>query len=168
MSDDLQMVSVIETHANERDAVPRSLYAGTSSGVPAVGGQNGALEIFVRNPNGIIIDEVRLVQSSGTPIPIGVFVYVRNDRQPNFNVVVEKIIRLTSRDGVRTRAFTGTIPQADLFANTGLFTFNERQNGLGYFPLTVGRFLYISTNRSGLFVEPACLWHELPDDEPAT
>jgi len=172
LSDDLQMVSIVDdwSWANA-DSIPKSLYAGVSSGVAAASGRNGALELQTRNQNGIIIDAIRDITASASPAGVReVFIYILEERQVGFIEDTELVIRMTSKPGVQTRAATGTILQADLFANQGLFTIQGGlENGVDEFHITNGLFLYIALgNKTNAFFSPACLFHELNDDAAPT
>jgi len=170
VSSDVQLVSVIDdwTWSND-DSIPKSLYAGVSSGVLGVGGRNGAIELQTRNPNGIIIDAMRDITVVGSPAIREVFIYILTARQTGWLEQTELTVRMTSRPGVRTRAATGTILQADLFANQGLFTIQGGlENGVTKFHVSNDRFVYIAFGSSSAFFSPAVLFHEIIDDEPPT
>jgi len=169
ISDDIQMVTTIDNFAWPGDAIPRSLYAGLATFVPGAAGQHGALEITVNSQNGLIIDAIRELDNPATPNFLEIFIYIREDVEPGFVSLSSPVPRFTSKPGVEATVRRGHINTAALFANVGLFTIQSGlENGVSNFHLTRGRILYISTSSSNTGISPACLWHELPADQPST
>ncbi len=171
MSDDIQLVSVLDDWSDRGGGRPRSLYAGMATGMSVSGSNHGIIQLEVVNPNGIILDQVSGIQAtSGAAQSIPIDCYVL-DQSETFTVQDTLLALLTSGPGIRTLGSFGSITDAQLFSRLGRYIQNNTVAwGIRNFPIFQGRFFCAVWGPPGSspFPEIGILFHEIPDDDPPT
>jgi len=174
MSQDIQMVSVMDDHSERQGGIPVSGYYGVSSGAVSGGTDHGILELQCNNQNGIIIQAVRCMFFDAPPQPKReLFVYTLDaDNREIFTPTQPPLAALLAskpRGPDSAIATVGRIGDAQLFTRAGFFDMDSSlEFGVPQFFLSQGRFLYAAFGPQATFSVLGYYFIELPDDEPPT
>ncbi|MEE8549620.1 MAG: hypothetical protein V3S74_09105 [Alphaproteobacteria bacterium] len=174
MSDDVQLVSVLDDWSPRREGVPRGGYYGVSAGLPAGGTNHSIIELECRNRNGIIVIRCTSLFFDAPPQPTReLFIYTRPiTNRETFTITRPDIpILLASQPKAPDSAIAsgGTITDANLFLNQGMF--NNVMQGEWQIPdffLSFERYLYLVYGTQAQFSVLGFYYLELPGDDPPT
>jgi len=167
MSEDIQLVTVVDDFSWPKEAEPEDIYVGVATGISGPGGRHATFELECRAPNGLILDGVVVAVSSGTE---QVDMYILEEEEDMIRIIDPAPSLLTSRPGARSIAATGSISCATLFSRTGRMQDNRVTNfpAMRYgFPISFGRFLYVVAGQPAVFASIGAYYHELQDSDPA-